>query len=179
MPAASATRLKRSYSRNWKSRISFGPNMTFWPALVISLIFAIVLGLVFHFFIFRPLRTAPPLAKVVASIGLFLYLPAVIIRRFTIQPYTVKPMPFFESDSGPLDRLIRSADNALRALFAPAQCRSPKRRSQPENKFNALGSGQQMDRRRCPHRRGHLPIGAPTGCPNNSHQKKPDQRFVR
>jgi branched-chain amino acid transport system permease protein len=88
---------------DWPTRISFGPNMTFWPALVISLVFAVILGLVFHFFIFRPLRTAPPLAKVVASIGLFLYLPAVIIRRFTIQPYTVKPMPFFESDSGPLD----------------------------------------------------------------------------
>ena len=80
---------------DWPTRISFGPNMQFWPAMLISLIFAILLGLILHFLIFRPLRSAPPLAKVVASIGLFLYLPAVIIRRFTIQPYTVKPMPFF------------------------------------------------------------------------------------
>ncbi|MFM2070519.1 MAG: hypothetical protein RLZZ623_782 [Actinomycetota bacterium] len=87
---------------DWPTRISFGPNMQFWPAMLISLAFAVVLGLVLHFAIFRPLRSAPPLAKVVASIGLFLYLPAVIIRRFTIQPYTVKPMPFFKANAKPL-----------------------------------------------------------------------------
>jgi branched-chain amino acid transport system permease protein len=87
---------------DWPTRISFGPNMQFWPAMLISLIFAILLGLILHFLIFRPLRSAPPLAKVVASIGLFLYLPAVIIRRFTIQPYTVKPMPFFDNDAKPV-----------------------------------------------------------------------------
>jgi branched-chain amino acid transport system permease protein len=80
---------------DWPTRISFGPNMQFWPALIISLIFAVVFGLILHLLIFRPLRNAPPLAKVVASIGLFLFLPAVIIRRFGVQPYTVKKMPFF------------------------------------------------------------------------------------
>jgi branched-chain amino acid transport system permease protein len=84
------------------TRISFGPNMQFWPALVISLLFAVLMGLILHFLIFRPLRGAPPLAKVVASIGLFLYLPAVIVRRFTIQPYTVKPMPFFDANAKPI-----------------------------------------------------------------------------
>lgn len=84
------------------TRISFGPNMQFWPAVIISIIFAIVLGLLLHFLIFRPLRSAPPLAKVVASIGLFLFLQAVIVRRFTIQPYTVKPMPFFDNNAKPL-----------------------------------------------------------------------------
>lgn len=79
------------------TRISFGPNMQFWPALIIALLFAVFLGWVMHVLIFRPLRTAPPLAKVVASIGLFLYLQAVILRRFGIQPYGVKEMPFFEA----------------------------------------------------------------------------------
>ena len=78
---------------NWPTKISFGPNMQFWPALFV----AIILGLILHFLIFRPLRNAPPLAKVVASIGLFLYLPAVIIRRFTVQPYAVESMPFFKN----------------------------------------------------------------------------------
>jgi branched-chain amino acid transport system permease protein len=87
---------------HWPTRISFGADMSVWPALIISLLFAVVLGLVLHFLIFRPLRNAPPLAKVVASIGLFLYLPAVIIRRFTIQPYTVKAMPFFKAGAKPL-----------------------------------------------------------------------------
>jgi branched-chain amino acid transport system permease protein len=82
---------------DWPTRISFGPNMQFAPAVIISLIFAVLLGLLMHVLIFRPLRTAPPLAKVVATIGLFLFLPAVIIRRFGIQPYNVKKMPFFKT----------------------------------------------------------------------------------
>jgi branched-chain amino acid transport system permease protein len=84
---------------DWPTRISFGPNMQFAPALIISLIFSVFLGLILHLLIFRPLRNAPPLAKVVASIGLFLFFPAVIIRRFGIQPYTVKKMPFFKTGS--------------------------------------------------------------------------------
>jgi branched-chain amino acid transport system permease protein len=87
---------------DWPTRISFGDAMSFWPALVISLLFAVLFGLALHFLVFRPLRDAPPLAKVVASIGLFLYLPAVIIRRFTFQPYTVKPMPFFDANDAPI-----------------------------------------------------------------------------
>lgn len=78
------------------TRISFGPNMQFWPALGIALLFAVFLGWVMHVLIFRPLRSAPPLAKVVASIGLFLFMQAVILRRFGIQPYGVREMPFFE-----------------------------------------------------------------------------------
>ena len=84
---------------DWPTRISFGPNMQFAPALIISLVFAVLFGLALHLLIFRPLRSAPPLAKVVASIGLFLFLPAVIIRRFGIQPYNVKKMPFFTTGS--------------------------------------------------------------------------------
>ena len=41
-----------------------------------------MLGLALHFLIFRPLRNAPPLAKVVASIGVLLLLQAVVVRRF-------------------------------------------------------------------------------------------------
>ncbi|HWL46046.1 MAG TPA: ABC transporter permease [Ilumatobacter sp.] len=81
------------------TRISFGPNMQFWPALGIALVFSLFLGWVMHVLIFRPLRAAPPLAKVVASIGLFLYLQAVILRRFGITPYGVRQMPFFEQGS--------------------------------------------------------------------------------
>lgn len=82
---------------HWPTSISFGPNMQFWPALLIALVFAVLFGLILHFLIFRPLRTAPPLAKVVASIGLFIYLQAVALRRFGIQPVTVKPVPFLTS----------------------------------------------------------------------------------
>ena len=74
--------------------ISLGPTMQFWPALGLALGFCVLLGLALHFLVFRPLRTAPPLAKVVASVGVFLFLQAVILRRFAIDAKTVKPMPF-------------------------------------------------------------------------------------
>jgi branched-chain amino acid transport system permease protein len=80
----------------WPTEISFGDPMSFWPALIISLLYCVALGLVLHLLIFRPLRNAPPLAKVVASIGLFLLLPAIVLRRFTSQPFTVATMPFFK-----------------------------------------------------------------------------------
>ena len=78
------------------TKISFGSSMSFWPALIISLVFCIVLGLILHFFVFRPLRFAPPIAKVVASVGLFLLLEATVIRRFGTTPIAVKPIPFLK-----------------------------------------------------------------------------------
>jgi branched-chain amino acid transport system permease protein len=79
---------------DWPTKVGLVKGgMAFWPAVMASLLFAVVLGLALHLLIFRPLRKAPPLAKVVASIGLLLYLPAVAIRRFSSQPYTVKPLP--------------------------------------------------------------------------------------
>lgn len=87
---------------DWPTRINFGTEMGFLPALLLSLIFALLLGLTLHLLIFQRLRHSPPLAKVVASIGLFLFLPAVIVRRFTIQPFPVRSMPFFASDAKPL-----------------------------------------------------------------------------
>ena len=78
------------------TQISFGSSMSFWPALAISLLFCIALGFVLHFCIFRPLRFAPPIAKVVASVGLFLLLEATVIRRFGTTPVAVKPIPFLK-----------------------------------------------------------------------------------
>lgn len=50
-------------------------------ALAISLAVAALLGLVIYLLVFRPLRNAPPLARVVASLGLFLYLLATVQLR--------------------------------------------------------------------------------------------------
>jgi ABC-type branched-subunit amino acid transport system ATPase component/ABC-type branched-subunit amino acid transport system permease subunit len=60
--------------------------MSFWPAFIIAGLSAALLGLVAHFLVFRPLRTAPPLAKVVASIGLMTTLQALIVFRFGSVP---------------------------------------------------------------------------------------------
>ena len=83
---------------DWPSRFSLGGPMPFWPALLVSLLFCVVLGLAIHWLIFRPLRDAPVLAKVVASVGLLLVLQAIVIRRFTLTPRAVRPLPFVDKD---------------------------------------------------------------------------------
>ncbi len=58
-----------------------GYRPTWATALVISLALAAVYGLVVYLLVFRPLRHAPALANVVASLGLFLYLLAIADLR--------------------------------------------------------------------------------------------------
>jgi ABC-type branched-subunit amino acid transport system ATPase component/ABC-type branched-subunit amino acid transport system permease subunit len=60
--------------------------MGFLPAFVIASATAALLGLMVHVLVFRPLRTAPPLAKVVGSIGLMTTLQALIVFRFGSVP---------------------------------------------------------------------------------------------
>ena len=83
---------------DWPSRISLSGPMSCWPAVILSLLFCVVLGLAIHWLIFRPLRDAPVLAKVVASVGLLLVLQAIVIRRFTLTPRAVRPLPFVDKD---------------------------------------------------------------------------------
>jgi len=56
--------------------------MTLWLAALISLAIAVFIGWLIHVAIFRPLRTASPLTKVVASVGLMLLLQGIIVVRF-------------------------------------------------------------------------------------------------
>ncbi len=53
----------------------------FWPAMFVALLLTALLGLIFYLLIFRPLRTAPPLARVVASIGIQVALVLLITKR--------------------------------------------------------------------------------------------------
>ena len=65
-------------------------------ALVIALLMAALLGLAAHFLVFRPLRHAAPLGKVVASLGLALYLQGVALLNFGTSyptPKSVYPNP--------------------------------------------------------------------------------------
>jgi len=52
------------------------------PALLLSLVAAILQGLIMEFGAFRPLHAAPPLAKLVASLGLFLFAQAGMLLAF-------------------------------------------------------------------------------------------------
>jgi branched-chain amino acid transport system permease protein len=62
-----------------------GYRPTWATALAITLILAAIYGLVIYLLVFRPLRDAPALAKVVASLGLFLYLLAMADLRVGTQ----------------------------------------------------------------------------------------------
>ena len=77
-----------------------------WPmvaSLVLALLMAVGLGLGAHFLVFRPLRHAAPLGKVVASLGLALYLQGVALINFGNsfpQPENVVPEETIENFLG-------------------------------------------------------------------------------
>jgi branched-chain amino acid transport system permease protein len=60
-------------------------------ALLFFTVYGALIGLVLHQVVFRPLRRAPALARVVASVGLFLYFWSVIGLDWTVTP-TVRPI---------------------------------------------------------------------------------------
>lgn len=64
-----------------KVTITHGP-MPFVPSIFVSLLMAVLLGTLVHFLVFRPLRNASALGKVVASVGLLLYLQAIALLNF-------------------------------------------------------------------------------------------------
>jgi ABC-type branched-subunit amino acid transport system permease subunit len=71
-------------------------------ALIITLVYAAIVGLLIYLVIFRPLRNAPALANVVASLGLFLYLFAMADLRFGTQGAALgSPRPVLPAD--PID----------------------------------------------------------------------------
>lgn len=65
-------------------RIHLLPRPTLFSALFITMIFAALVGLAVYGLVFRPLRHAPALARVVASLGLFLYVSEIARLRFPI-----------------------------------------------------------------------------------------------
>jgi branched-subunit amino acid ABC-type transport system permease component len=64
----------------------------FWLAFFLSIIFAALLGALIYFLVFRPLRRAPILAKVVASVGLLLTLQVLIQARFDTDKPPIAPI---------------------------------------------------------------------------------------
>jgi branched-chain amino acid transport system permease protein len=53
-----------------------------WVAVALGLLMAAAIGLLGHLLVFRPLRNAPALGKVIGSVGLMLYLQAVALLNF-------------------------------------------------------------------------------------------------
>ena len=61
-----------------------------WACLVLSLLFVAVVGVVTEFVVWRPMRNSPPLAKLVASLGVLLVAQASMLLAFGI---TQQPEP--------------------------------------------------------------------------------------
>jgi ABC-type branched-subunit amino acid transport system permease subunit len=61
-------------------------------AIVISLVYAAVLGLVLYVIVYRPLRSASPLTRVCASVGVMLGLQAIAVLNYSTEPVATNPI---------------------------------------------------------------------------------------
>ena len=69
-----------------------GAGLSTWLAVVISLVYAAVFGLVLYVLIYRPIRSASPLTRVCASVGVMLALEAIAVLNFSTQPVATNPI---------------------------------------------------------------------------------------
>lgn len=91
--------------------ISLGSDLGVAVALLISVVIAAILGVILYLLVFRPMRTAPALAKAVAAIGLMLVIQALIALRVGEDTPSVGPIFKVEtfkigSSTVPTDRLL-------------------------------------------------------------------------
>lgn len=91
--------------------ISLGSDVGVAVALLISVVIAAILGVILYLLVFRPMRTAPALAKAVAAIGLMLVIQALIALRVGEDTPSVGPIFKVEtfkigSSTVPTDRLL-------------------------------------------------------------------------
>lgn len=70
-------------------RVDLGEHVAFAPALAVAVVASAVLGLLAHVLVFRPLRHAPALARVVASVGLMVVMQGLVVLRFQSEPRAV------------------------------------------------------------------------------------------
>jgi ABC-type branched-subunit amino acid transport system permease subunit len=74
------------------AEIHLGDPFSLWPAAIIALLYAALMGYLVYALIFRFLRTASSLNKVVASVGLMLTLQTVVVLHFSTTAQTTAPV---------------------------------------------------------------------------------------
>lgn len=72
-------------------QLSDGP-LGLWPAAAVGLVCGVLLTLLCHYLVFRPLRRAPVLSQVAASVGLLLFLQALVTIRFGTFSVSMAPL---------------------------------------------------------------------------------------
>ncbi|MDH3047252.1 branched-chain amino acid ABC transporter permease/ATP-binding protein [Gordonia alkanivorans] len=88
--------------------IDLGGPMGMLPAMALSLLIAALLGLVLYLLVFRPLRTAPLVARAVAALGLSLLIAGLVAQKLGTDPVSVDPI--FPTDVWSAGKLQLSAD---------------------------------------------------------------------
>ncbi len=82
-----------------------GPATNTTVAIIVSLLMAALIGLLMHLLVFRPLRNAPTLGKVIGSVGVMLYLNSIIARNFGGQNRADVGFGEFTTDSDAINLL--------------------------------------------------------------------------
>lgn len=97
-------------------RITVGnaPVSTWW-AVVIALGMAAMIGLLAHVAVFRPLRHASPLSKVIGSVGVMIYLQAVAVLHFGSERTSDPGWGVFTPDQEPVRDFLGLGSNFPRA----------------------------------------------------------------
>ncbi|HKY14874.1 MAG TPA: ABC transporter permease [Microthrixaceae bacterium] len=98
------------------ARVHLLATPTLATAVVVGLALAVVVGLAIHLLVFRPLRDSSPIARVVASLGLFLYTQELVRLRFPVAGSSVTRRLSI-LPQGPV-RLLGSAVSADRLWLA-------------------------------------------------------------
>jgi len=100
------------------NRIPLVPRPTVATALVVIVVYGAAIGLLLHALVFRRLQRAPSLARVVASIGLFLYAWSVIGLEWPLSPNVRPLLP--RDNVVVLDRLVGVDRLALAGIVVVA-----------------------------------------------------------
>src|SRR5271168_5105012 len=69
-----------------------GAGLSTGLAIVISLVYAAVLGLLLYVIVYRPLQSASPLTRVCASVGVMLTLQAIAVLNYSTEPVATNPI---------------------------------------------------------------------------------------
>lgn len=135
--------------------VSVGDPMGLVPAMALSLILAALLGALLYVLVFRPLRSAPPVAKAVASVGVMLVVQALMAVRVGTTPVSVEPiLPDNSIEVGdvriPMDRVWFAVIIVALALLLTLAFRMTKfglaTRAAAESEKGALVTGLSPDR---------------------------------
>ena len=88
------------------------------PAMVIALAMAALIGLLAHFLVFRPLRNASPLSKVIASVGVMIYLIALAALHFGTKAQSELGWGPFRAAQEPIENFLGLGSNFPRSSLA-------------------------------------------------------------